>query len=185
MKWAARPLVLDRLGPRYNDSVYSFIAMNPIEVLLLYTPLVQFLILYGLLYRHELSRLAHPLQEKMDLRAWIEVFERLDLAKKNEKVQFGPRVREYLLEMVLPTALLAALGPELFLPLVLALVRVPAGALSPLLFLLQFIPALYFMIFLYRNYLGPRPIHRHRSTLPFPRMSSMVRCLGRKETQGR
>jgi hypothetical protein len=35
--------------------------LNLIEVLLLYTPLVQFLLLYGVLYRHELSRLAHPI----------------------------------------------------------------------------------------------------------------------------
>jgi len=159
--------------------------MNPIDVVLLYTPIVQFFILYGLLYRHELSRLAHPLKEKTNLGAWVEVFERLGLAKQNEKAHSGLRVREYLLEMVLPAALLATLGPELFLPLILALVRVPTGALGPLLFLLQFIPALYFMIFLCRHYLGPRPVHRHRSTLPFPRMSSMVRCVGRKEAQGR
>jgi hypothetical protein len=159
--------------------------MNPIDVLLLYTPLVQFFILYGLLYRHELSRLAHPLKEKTDLGAWVEVFERLNLAEFGKKVQSGQWVKKYLLEMVLPAALLATLGPELFLPLILALVRVPTGALGPLLFLLQFIPAFYVMIFLYRHYLGPRPIHRHRSTLPFPRMSSMVRCLGKKETQAR
>jgi len=159
--------------------------MNPIEALLLYAPPVQFFILYGLFFRHELSRLAHPLKEKTDLAVWVEAFESLGLAKQLARGSSGPRVRKYLLEMVLPTALLSTLGPELFMPLILALVRVPAGALGPLLFLLQFIPASYLIAFLYRHYLGPRPIHRHRSTLPFPRMSSMVRCMGKKETQGR
>jgi hypothetical protein len=159
--------------------------MNPTEVLLLYTPPAQFFILYGLLYRHEPSRFAHPLKEKTDISAWVEVLERLGLAKQGEKVRSSLRVKKYLLEMVLPTALLATLGPELLMPLILALVRVPAGAFGPLLFLLQFIPASYFMIFLQRNYLGPRPIHRHRTTMPFPRMSSMVRCLGKKGMEGR
>lgn len=159
--------------------------MSPIETLLLYTPLVQFLILYGLLYRHEPSRLAHPLKEKAGIGAWVEAFELLGLAKQGGNVRTGPRVRKYVLEMVLPTALLATLSPELFMPLILALIRVPAGAFGPLLFLLQFIPASYFTIFLHKNYLGPRPIHRHRTTLPFPRMSSIVRCLGKKETEGR
>jgi len=159
--------------------------MSPTEILLLYTPLVQFFILYGLLYRHELSRLVHPLKERTGVSAWVEAFERLGLAKQHENAQSGPRVRKYVLEMVLPAGLLATLGPELFMPLILALVPVPAAALGPMLFLLQFIPASYVTVFLCRNYFGPLPIHRHRTTLPFPRMSSMARCLGKKEMEGR
>jgi hypothetical protein len=168
---------------RYNGSS-SLISMSPAEVLL-YTPLVQFLMLYGVLYRHELSRLVHPLKEKTGVKAWGEAFEKLGLVDHDEvEYPHDPRARKFVLEMVLPTALLSTLCPELFLQVILVLVPASEGAWGPLLFLLQFIPAAYFLAFLHRNYLGPLPIHRHRTTLPLPRMSSMVRCLREKKGEG-
>jgi hypothetical protein len=157
--------------------------MSPTEALL-YTPLVQFLALYGVLYRHEPSRLAHPLKEKTGVEAWGEAFEQLGLVSHDEVEHSpDPRARKFVLEMVLPTALLSTLCPELFLQVILVLLPAAEAAWGPLLFLLQFIPASYFLAFLQRNYLGPLPIHRHRTTLPLPRMSSMVRCLGEKERE--
>ncbi len=154
--------------------------------LFLYTPLAQFLLLYALLYRHEPSRLAHPLKEKTGMKAWTETLVQVGLVKQREvKESLDTRARKHVLEIILPTALLATLCPALFLPVILALVPALTGVQGLLLFLLQFIPASYFLAFLHRNYLGPLPIHRHRTTLPLPRMSSMVRCLGKKEREGR
>jgi hypothetical protein len=153
----------------------------------LYTPLFQILVLYALLYRHELSRLAHPLKERAGMKAWADALEQVGLARQDEMEEQTYLIvaRKYLLETILPTALLAALCPELFQPAIVALVPPIARVQGPLLFLLQFVPASYFLALLQRNYLGPLPIHRHRTTLPLPRMSSMVRCLGEKEREGR
>ena len=138
---------------------------------LLYTPLLQLLVLYAILYRHELSRLAHPLKERTGTEAWADALQQLTLRagelKKVPSSAADPRAMKCLLKVVTPAALL--------------------GALCPLLFLLQFIPAAYFIVLLGRDYLGPPPIHHHRTTLPLPRMSSMVRWLGEKgkEEEGR
>ena len=151
---------------------------------LLYTPLVQFLMLYALLYRHEPSRIAHPLKEKTGLKAWTQALMQVGLMKPETEVPTDTRMRKRVFGMILLTALLAALCPVFFLPAVLALIPALAGFKGLALFLLQFIPASYFLARLRRNYLGPIPIHRHRSTMPLPRMSSMVRCLGEKEGEG-
>ena len=158
---------------------------------LLYTPLLQLLVLYAILYRHELSRLAHPLKERTGTEAWADALQQLALRagelKKVPSSAAAPRAMKCLLKVVTPAALLGALCPELFLPAILALVPALSIVKDSLLFLLQFIPAAYFIAFLRRDYLGPPPIHRHRTTLPLPRMSSMVRCLGEggKEDEGR
>lgn len=157
--------------------------MSPAEALL-YTPLVQFLMLYALLYRHEPSRLAHPLKEKRGVKAWVEVLSRVGLVKQEVKVQPHTRRRRRVLAMILPTVLLAMLCPVFFLPAALTLVPALTGLKDLVLFLLQYIPASYFLALLKRDYLGPIPIDRHRSTLPLPRTSSMVRCLGKKEGAG-
>ena len=154
--------------------------MSPAEPLL-FTPLVQFLALYALLYRHEPSRLAHPLKEKTGMKAWAQALAQVGLVKPETEVPPDTKTRNRVFEMILLTALLSALCPVFFLPAVLALIPALAGFKDLVLFLLQFIPASYFLAGLRRNYLGPLPIHRHRSTLPLPRMSSMVRCLGEKE----
>ncbi len=157
--------------------------MSPAEALL-YTPLVQFFMLYTLLYRHEPSRLAHPLKEKTGMKAWAQALAQVGLVKQEVEVPPDTRVRKRVLGMILPTVMLATLCPESFLPVVLALVPALAGFKGLVLFLLQFIPASYFLALLRRNYLGPLPIHRNRTTLPLPRASSMVRCLGEKEGEG-
>jgi hypothetical protein len=158
-------------------------SMSPAEALL-YTPLVQFLMLYALLYRHEPSRLAHPLKEKTGTKAWAQAFAQVGLVKQEVEVPPDQGVRKHVLEMILPTALLATLCPDFFLPVILALVPALTGVQGLVLFLLQFIPASYFLALLQRDYLGPFPIHRNRNTLPLLRMSSMVRCLGEKEREG-
>jgi len=158
---------------------------TPVELVvigLLYTPLLQLLVLYAIFYRHELSRLAHPLKERTGTEAWADALQQLALARpgelKNVPSSSDPKVMKYLIKVVTPAALLGALCPELFLPAILALVPALSIVKGPLLFLLQFIPAAYFIVFLRLDYLGPPPIHRHTTTLPLPRMSSMVRCLG-------
>ncbi|MGD0396004.1 MAG: hypothetical protein ABSB26_03735 [Nitrososphaerales archaeon] len=153
------------------------------EILVMYTPLVQFFMLYALLYRHEPSRLAHPLKEKTGMKAWAEALVQVGLVKQGVEGPSDTRTRKFVLELILPTALLAALCPELFLPVTLSLVPALTGLKGLVLFLLQFIPASYFLALLRRNYLGPLPIHRNRTTLPLPRMSSMIRCLGEKESE--
>src|SRR5438876_4314881 len=115
---------------------------------LLYTPLLQFLVLYAILYRHELSRLAHPLKERTGTEAWADALQQLALARPGElkKVPSAadPRAAKYLVKVVTPAALLGALCPGLFLPAILALVPALSIVKDPLLFLLQFIPAAYF-----------------------------------------
>jgi hypothetical protein len=150
---------------------------------LLFTPLVQFLVLYALVYRHEPSRLAHPLKEKTGARAWAQALAQIGLVKPGMEVPPDTRTRKRVFEMILLTALLTALCPVFFLPAVLALIPALAGFKDLALFLLQFIPASFFLACLRLIYLGPLPIHRHRSTLPLPRASSMVRCLGEKKEE--
>jgi len=158
---------------------------------LLYTPVLQLLVLYAIFYRHELSRLAHPLKERTGTEAWADALQQLALARPGElkKVPSAadPRAMKYLHKVVTPAAVLGALCPELLLPAILALVPALSIVEGPLLFLLQFIPAPYSIVFLRRDYLWPPPLHRHRTTLPLPRMSSMVRWLGEKgkEEEGR
>lgn len=152
--------------------------------LLLYTPVLQFFAIYTLLYRREPSRLAHPLRQKTGMRAWAKALTEVGLVKQDVKVPPDTGMMKDALEMMLLPALLAALCPEFFLPAVLALIPALAGFKGLVLFLLQFVPALCFLTLLVRNYLGPLPIHRNKSTLPLPRMSSMVRCLGEKAGEG-
>ncbi len=157
--------------------------MSPAEPLL-FTPLVQFLVLYASLYRHEPSRLAHPLKEKTGVRAWAQALAQVGLVKPETEAPPDTRTRKRVFGMILLTALLSALCPVFFLPAIMALIPALAGFKDLALFLLQFMPASYFLACLRRNYLGPLPIHRHRSTMPLPRMSSMVRSLGEKEGDG-
>jgi len=149
--------------------------------LLLFTPLVQFFALYALIYRHEPSRLTHPLKEKTGVRAWAQALAQVGLVKPGMEVPPDTRTRKRVFEMILLTALLSALCPVFFQPAALALIPALARFKDLALFLLQFIPASCFLACLRRIYLGPLPVYRHRSTLPLPRASSMVRCLGEKE----
>src|SRR5438876_6342322 len=91
---------------------------------LLYTPLLQLLVLYAMFYRHELSRLAHPLKERTGTAAWADALQQLALAwpgelKKVPSSAADPRAMNYLLKVVTPAALLGALSPGLFLPAIL------------------------------------------------------------------
>src|SRR2546428_7018255 len=122
---------------------------------LLYTPLLQLLVLYAIFYRHELSRLAHPMKERTGRGAWADALQQLALArlgnlKKVPSSAADPRAMKCLLKVVTPAALPGALCPLLFLPAILALVPALSIDKGPLLFLLQFILAAYLIAFLSR-----------------------------------
>jgi hypothetical protein len=161
------------------------------EVLTLYTPAVQIGVLYLFLYRHDLLRFLHPLKEKRGPNAWAETFLQLGVLKEREALKLtdieGAERNKgkvaFALKLVLPSAFLWFLSIWLFLP-VLGSALPSLSRFGPsLLLLLQFIPAAYLLAFLRQNYLGPLPIPPHRSTLPLPRMSSMVKWLGENEEE--
>lgn len=154
------------------------------ELLATYAPVAQVAVLYAVLYRNDPLRFLHRSREMDGLRTWTAVLQQLGILEG--PVKAGREIKTDViqaLELVLPTALLSALSPLLFLPLLDAAFPFLLRFGTAPLFLLQFVPASYFLVLLQHNYLGPLPIHRHRTTLPLPRMSSMVRCLGRKEAE--
>jgi hypothetical protein len=153
------------------------------------TPLFQTFITYIVMYRHELSRLFHPIYERRDDKDWRRVLSDLKLIPKQEK-----KDKERTVTVVIPVKVIslvvAVLIPTILVDVVITpviLASLPAflnHTFLPVLIqaLLQFIPAFIAMIGLARLWLGPIPVPPHKYALPQKRPGSLLRHLQWEES---
>lgn len=155
--------------------------MAPSDLLLwlffLYTPIPQFFILYFLFYRHELSRIVRPVREKGDFKTFVNAFVRVGLVDDSIDVKSDRPLLRYLERLFAVTAAVSLFCSLLLWPALMVSYSVLTRFGLELLFLLQFAPASYSLVYLRKNYLGPVPLHRLRSIISPVRQSSLVRHL--------
>ncbi len=153
--------------------------ITPLEAITLYAPVIQFFILYFYAYRHEPLRIFRPKRERTGLRAWVEVLSELGLVDKKELLSIteGSGTARFLTTLLAPAVIISALLSLLELLMVAG--SVIARFPLPVLFLLQFIPALLALVVLERR-IGPRPLPPYSTIIPDSHGSSLVRHFGKK-----
>ena len=149
-------------------------------LIVMYSPFLQFFIIYLATYRHEVGRFLRPFHEHASIYDWRKVLKTLGVeallpekgpecdSDKRLIMSFGITV---ILSFIFTLATIFALKETPQLP---PLFR---GAL-PILF--QFIPASYFFAFISKWYLGPLPNLPKRMLLRYPRLGSRIRHLMEK-----
>lgn len=159
---------------------------SPFLFALSYTPLSWWLIFYFLAYRHELSRLVHPVRERRGLRDWVAVLARLklmdaaalapaqrlkmELGLKAERRRAGRTKALYLLSFLVLWLSAVLVSKLAIMPQPLAEAALPA--------LLQLAPAVPLIVATYRR-CGAFPFHPIRYHLPSGRKGSLLKYLGR------
>jgi hypothetical protein len=141
----------------------------------MYSPVLQFFIIYLATYRHEVGRFLRPFHEHASIDDWRKVLKALGVeAILPEKgPEYGSDKR-----LILSFSITVILSVTITLATIFALKETPQlpplfrGAL-PILF--QFIPASYFFAFISRWYLGPLPNPPKRMFLRYPRLGSRIR----------
>jgi hypothetical protein len=143
----------------------------------MYSPFLQFFIIYLAAYRHEVGRFLRPFHEHASIDDWRKVMKALGVeAILPEK---GP---EYGSDKRLNLSLGITVILSVTITLTMVLVLQKAVQLPPLFrvalpILFQFIPAFYFFAFISRWYLGPLPNPPKRMLLRYPRLGSRIRHL--------
>jgi hypothetical protein len=150
--------------------------LEPI-LIVMYSPILQFFIIYLAAYRQELSRFLMPFHEHASTNEWRKVLKALGVeAILPEKgPEYGCDKR-----LILTFAITVILSVTITLTMVFALQK--ALQLPPLFrvalpILFQFIPASYFFAFICKWYLGPLPNQPKRMLLSYPRLGSRIRHL--------
>jgi len=143
----------------------------------MYSPVLQFFMIYLAAYRQELSRFLRPFHEHASINDWRKVLKALGVeAILPEKgPEYGSDKR-----LILRLGITAILSVTITLTMVFALQKTPY--LPPLFrvalsILSQFIPASYFFAFISRWYFGPLPNPPKRMLLRYPRLGSRIRHL--------
>jgi hypothetical protein len=143
----------------------------------MYSPVLQFFVIYLAAYRQEVGRFLRPFRERASIYGWRKVLKALGVeailpekgpecdSDKRLILTFGITV---ILSVTITLTMVFALQKALQLP---ALFRVALPILS------QFIPASYFFAFISRWYLGPLPNPPKRMLLRYPRLGSRIRHL--------
>jgi hypothetical protein len=143
----------------------------------MYSPVLQFFIIYLAAYRHEVGRFLRPFHEHASINDWRKVLKALEVeailpekgpeyaSDKRLILSFGITV---ILSVSITLTMVFALQKALQLP---PLFRVALSILS------QFIPATYFFAFISKWYLGPLPNQPKRMLLRYPRLGSRIRHL--------
>jgi len=144
------------------------------------TPLFQTFIAYIVMYRHDLSRLFHPIHERSSDRDWRRVLSSLGLIPKQEKKEKEIVISAKSMSLVVAVLISTVLVDVVVAPVILA--SFPASLMHTIFpaltqALLQFIPAFIAMIGLANLWLGPVPVPPHRYTLPQKRPGSLLRHL--------
>jgi hypothetical protein len=143
----------------------------------MYSPFLQFFIIYLAAYRHEVGRFFRPFHEHASINDWRKVLKALGVeATHPEK---GPECDSDK-RLILAFGITVILSVSLTLTMVFALQKIPS--LPPLFrvalsILSQFIPASYFFAFICKWYLGPLPNQPRRMLLRYPRLGSRIRHL--------
>ena len=143
----------------------------------MYSPVLQFFIIYLAAYRQELSRFLRPFHEHVSVNDWRKVLNALGVeAILPEKgPEHGSDKR-----LILSLGITVILSVTITLTMVLALqkaLQLPPLFRVALLILFQFIPASYFFAFICKRYLGPLPNQPRRMLLRYPRLGSRIRHL--------
>jgi hypothetical protein len=143
----------------------------------MYSPILQFFIIYLAAYRQELSRFLRPFHEHASVNDWRKVLKVLGVeailpekgpehgSDKRLILNFGITA---ILSVTITLTMVFALQKALQLP---PLFRVALSILS------QFIPASYFFAFICKWYLGPLPNPPKRMLLLDPHLGSRIRHL--------
>ncbi|MDG7022973.1 MAG: hypothetical protein JRN45_00470 [Nitrososphaerota archaeon] len=166
---------------------------NPLVFVLYYTPLIWWLVVYFFLFRHELSRLLHPIRERRGLKDWVAVLSDLRLIDSASPALQEEGKEKWWRKSRTTHLLLSSLVLWLSAVLVSNFVDIsqtlPGGfpygllkALLPSLFLfaLQALPAIPLIILTYR-YCGPRPVKKEEMQLSKNRKGSLIRYLDKEK----
>jgi hypothetical protein len=150
--------------------------LEPI-LIVMYSPVLQFFIIYLATYRHEVGGFLRPFHEHASIDDWRKVLKALGveaiLPEKGPECHSDKR-------LILTFGITVILSVTITLTMDLALQKIPS--LPPLFrvalpILFQFIPASYFFAFISRWYLGPLPNPPKRMLLRYPRLGSRIRHL--------
>jgi len=143
----------------------------------MYSPVLQFFVIYLAAYRQELSRFLRPFHEHASINDWRKVLNALGVeAILPEK---GPE-HDGDKRLILTFGITVILSVSITLTMVFVLQKIPS--LPPLFrvalpILFQFIPASYFFAFISKGYLGPLPNLPKGMLLRYPRLGSRIRHL--------
>jgi hypothetical protein len=146
----------------------------------MYSPVLQFFIIYLATYRHEVGRFLRPFHEHASINDWRKVLNALGveaiLPEKGPECDSDKR-------LILAFGITVILSFTFTLATIFALKETPQ--LPPLFrvalpILFQFIPASYFFAFISRRYLGPLLNPPKRMFLRYPRLGSRIRHLMEK-----
>jgi len=143
----------------------------------MYSPILQFFIIYLATYRQELSRFLRPFYEHASINDWRKVLNALGVEAilPDKGPEYGSDKR-----LILSLGITVILSVSITLTMVFALQK--ALQLPPLFrvalpILFQFIPATYFFAFISKWYFGPLPNQPRRMLLRYPRLGSRIRHL--------
>jgi hypothetical protein len=146
-------------------------------LIVMYSPVLQFFIIYLAAYRHEVGRFLRPFHEHASIDDWRKVLKALGveviLPERGPECDSDKR-------LILSLGITVILSVSITLTMVFALQKIPS--LPPLFrvalsILSQFIPASYFFAFICKWYLGPLPNPPKRMLLRYPRLGSRIRHL--------
>jgi len=143
----------------------------------MYSPVLQFFVIYLAAYRHEVGRFLRPFHEHTSIDGWRKVLKALGVeAIPPEK---GPECDSDK-RLILSFGITVILSVSITLTMVFALQKIPQlppSFMVALSILFQFIPASYFFAFISRWYFGPLPNPPKRMLLRYPRLGSRIRHL--------
>ena len=139
--------------------------------LFLYTPVPYLVAMYLLAYRHDLGRLAKPFRDRSGGSEWYSVCKRLGLAGVDLRPPGKPLLggTRNLLLLIASLAIYAVSGYASSLLLAwYYLCAIQAAVAAPL------------FVLLVTNWTGPFPFKPYRDVLPYPRLGTRARDLGRR-----
>jgi hypothetical protein len=143
----------------------------------MYSPILQFFIIYLATYRHEVNKFLSPFHEHVSINDWRKVLKALGaeaiLPEKGPEYDSDKR-------LILTFSITVILSVSITLTMVFVLqkaLQLPPLFRVALSILSQFIPATYCFAFISRWYLGPLPNQPRRMLLRYPRLGSRIRHL--------
>jgi len=146
-------------------------------LIVMYSPVLQFFVIYLAAYRHEVGRFLRPLHQHASIDDWRKVLKALGVEEllPEKGPEYGCDKR-----LILSLGITAIISVTITLTMVFVLQK--ALQLPPLFrvalpILFQFIPASYLFAFISRWYFGPLPNQPRRMLLLYPRLGSRIRHL--------
>jgi hypothetical protein len=152
--------------------------------LLLYTPALQFFVVFFYLFRSDFGRLLGRFRERSGLETWAKVLSQLDVIDGKYASVPGAQVRKAKSvalrlagTLVTPILVVDLVVDPLLLPHLPSGIPFASLAAFGVPFFLQFVPAYLFVMFNRKAWFGPLHHGRWRTGLPGKRLGSRVRHL--------